>query len=374
VPAPIGTPGEAAPGAEWFRQRGTAQKDEYHAVVTDTAGNIFAAGTSSGSYGYINQGGTDAILAQHFPDGGKGWTRQLGTAGDDKAYDVVTDSAGNIIIVGSTKGNLARNVLGGSDAFVAKYSPSGTRLWVKQFGRVYFDELTSVAIDGSGNIYAAGFSTNFISSEPQAHNDPYLLKLDPNGNLHWEHFEPYYRADSPGFLNVDVRNGLIYAVAATYNELVLMRFAPDGSKHFHTIVQNVFAANDATVDNNGTFLVAAGPGVFRFGSSGMEIFGVNLPGGDSHIRTIEMAPNGDILLGGDYSTFEPSNGHDGFVARSTADGESIWVQRVGRSSRFDQILGVGHAPGGKVVAVGSTADELFTTSQGEQDTILLQYP
>ena len=56
------------------------------------------------------------------------WTKQLGTSSDDYARGVATDSSGNVYVTGYTSGGLDGNTsAGNSDLFVVKYNSSGTK-------------------------------------------------------------------------------------------------------------------------------------------------------------------------------------------------------------------------------------------------------
>ena len=75
---------------------------------------------------------TDAFLAKYDPTGGLLWAEQLGTSTADYSCSVTVDGAGNAFISGYTGGSLGGPSAGGLDAFLAKYDPAGNRLWSDQ--------------------------------------------------------------------------------------------------------------------------------------------------------------------------------------------------------------------------------------------------
>lgn len=121
------------------------------AVVLDHAGNILAAGATG------NPGSGDHFTVAKF-DGATGvelWRRVVdgSTVSNDAANAVAVDGAGNVVAAG----NIA-------DAFtVIKFDGlSGTELWRKEIsGTAGGDNFAyKVAVDGAGNVVAAGVTEN----------------------------------------------------------------------------------------------------------------------------------------------------------------------------------------------------------------------
>ena len=78
-------------------------------------------------------GGTDAFIMQFDGDTGATlWTRQFGTAGNDRAFGIAffdNRVGNNYYVVGETFGAMDGNPnIGGYDAFLVKYNQFGERL------------------------------------------------------------------------------------------------------------------------------------------------------------------------------------------------------------------------------------------------------
>ena len=116
---------DAAGHALWKRQLGTADIDIAHGVATDAAGNVYVTGDTWGSLGGTNRGDYDAWVAKYDGAGRVLWVRQLGTETSDHAYGVATDTAGNVYLTGWTTGSLGGAKRGRLDAWLAKYDAAG---------------------------------------------------------------------------------------------------------------------------------------------------------------------------------------------------------------------------------------------------------
>ncbi|MDC0673977.1 SBBP repeat-containing protein [Nannocystis radixulma] len=173
---------------QWTRQFGSDDNEVAIDAATDAAGNVIVAGNSRGSIdGHVLGGVYDVLLAKYDAQGEKQWIRQFGSSGDDQAYGVTTDSAGNIIVVGYVYGSLDGNVyLGDSDAFVAKFDADGTKLWTRQFGLEYGDYAAAVATDDAGDIYVTGSVSGSLDGNPyHGFGDLLVMKFDADGAKQW---------------------------------------------------------------------------------------------------------------------------------------------------------------------------------------------
>lgn len=145
------------------------------AAAVDAAGNLYEAGGFRGTAVVGNatltsQGGIDSYLAKYTPTGQLAWVRVLGTAGEDYAFDVALDAAGNAYLAGASPGVVAlgNNLVlnggagGAGQAFLIRYSPQGTPEWVQQgtTGSPGLSIASGVGLDASGHVYLTGVYSN----------------------------------------------------------------------------------------------------------------------------------------------------------------------------------------------------------------------
>lgn len=124
----------------------------------DDTGGVYVGGETSGALpGQSGLGGTDAYLRRYSSEGSEIWTHQIGTNDFDRAWGVSEDGGGGLYVTGSTGGVMPGQVaMGDLDAFVGKYDTDGDELWIRQFGTGGFDEAFSVTVDTSGTLYVVG--------------------------------------------------------------------------------------------------------------------------------------------------------------------------------------------------------------------------
>jgi len=203
---------------QWIRQLGattsvpggnTSVGDACNAVTVDGSGNVYCAGSTGSSLGEANGGGgqNDAFVMQLNSSGVVQWIRQLGavtsvpggnTSGNDYCSGVTVDSSGNVYCAGLTQGSLGEaNGGGGSaDAFVMKLNSSGVVQWIRQLGATtsvpggdtsQFDQCMGVTVDGSGNVYCAGYTSSSLGEAEGGggNGDGFAMKLDSSGSLQW---------------------------------------------------------------------------------------------------------------------------------------------------------------------------------------------
>ncbi|MEO7993189.1 MAG: hypothetical protein ABI743_02225 [bacterium] len=135
---------------------------------------------------------------------GTPWIRTWGGGGGEFTYDLATDSAGNLYAAGTFQGTadfdpgvavVSRTSLGFDDVFVSKFNSAGIFQWVATAGSAgEWDQPFCVTPDSSGNVFVSGrfgFTVDFdpgagvVNKTTTGGYDNFLWKLDPSGNLAW---------------------------------------------------------------------------------------------------------------------------------------------------------------------------------------------
>jgi hypothetical protein len=160
--------------------------DVGYAIAADSSGNAYVTGYSysttftgapAGGAQAVNNGGGDAFVAKINANAtGLLYFTFLGGTAYDQGKAIAVDTSGNAYIAGQTAskglamaGAVQTVLAGATDGFVAKLNAAGSVFsYITYLGGTRQDYLTSLALDGSGNVYLAGYtdSVNFPTASP----------------------------------------------------------------------------------------------------------------------------------------------------------------------------------------------------------------
>jgi sugar lactone lactonase YvrE len=158
-------------------------------IAVDASGNAYVASGTSGDFPVTSGafqtsfGGAPAVCPQTWPCGDAVvakidptgstliYSTYLGGSGDDYAYGLAVDSAGNAYVTGVTNstnfpvvpnpGAFQTSLGGGYDIFVTKLNATGSGLIYSTYlGGKYDETVQALAIDSSGDAYVAGGSSS----------------------------------------------------------------------------------------------------------------------------------------------------------------------------------------------------------------------
>lgn len=126
---------------------------------------------------------------------------QLAKDANGNIFAVGYSQGANTFFNGINYGSVGANSLGAQNVFVAKYSPSGSIMWVKLVGSGGDEFGTGITVDPSGDVYVTGYVTygaGVMDFEPgvaaatfTCNYKSFLVKLSNNGNYIWHKVVPY---------------------------------------------------------------------------------------------------------------------------------------------------------------------------------------
>jgi len=333
---------DSAGEKQWTRQMGTRGWDGAYGVSVDGSGNVYVVGeTFGGLDGNTNAGNDDLFVVKYNARGEKQWTRQMGTTSYDGARGVSVDGSGNVYVAGFTDGELDGNTnIGGMDLFVIKYNSEGVKQWTRQMGTTSWDFANGVSVDGGGNVYVAGYTWGSIDGNINVGDeDLFVIKYNSNGVKKWTRQMGTTGLDEATGVSVD-NSGNVYVTGITYYPVA------DSTEGGVDVTQNA-----STIDLFDLFVVKYNSaGVMQWthqmGTSGNDIaMGVSVDG-PGNVYVV-----GDTTGGLDGNT--NSGDYDIFIDKYNSAGVKMWTRQMGTTGD-DVANGVSVDGSGNVYVVGYT--------------------
>ena len=277
----------------------------------------------------------------------------LGSAGTVSFTGQALDARGNTYITGTFQSPLTLapgTVLtsaGGTDSFLAKYTPAGTLDWVLQAGGPNADRIAGVAVDGADNAYIVGDFTSSLQlsgsaglqagvSTSNSSSHLFMAALTPQGRVMWLRQDGSVQAGitsgncTAAGIGLDA-TGNIY-VAGTLSGGPLYFGGLDLTGSTTTAARDYFVVKYQVGTSNAQWARQGGRAAFVSGQT-------------TYVPTLLVAPPGDAYLVG---TFAPGTGafgslplpaepggFDVAVVKYSALGAEQWERRSGGAG-FDR--------------------------------------
>ena len=255
-----------------------AYTDYARAIVVDANGNVLVTGQSPAS-----SSANDYATIAYSNGGTPLWTNRYNGPlnGTDAAYAIAADHSGNVFVTGYSYG-LNSGGLGTYDYATVAYSSAGVSLWTNRYdgSANQSDQATAIGVDGNGNVFVTGGSDGYGTGHDYA-----TIAYANGGTPLWTNF---YNGPKDG------GNNAAQALAIDKNG-------------------NVFVTGQATLTNGYAFPYAT----IGYSRSGVPLWTNLYSGGptsvyDNHPRGIAVDSQGNVFVTGragntslyDYATIK----------------------------------------------------------------------
>ncbi|MDX2054204.1 MAG: SBBP repeat-containing protein [Polyangiaceae bacterium] len=328
---------DATGGTVWTRQWGSPADEGLtggHSLATTWDDTVIVVGNTAGSIdGNRTLGLTDAFATKWAADGTKLWTRQLGTSGADLASGVAVDPVGNLYVAGSSEGTFAGNLSAGkTDAFVAKFDPTGVLQWTRQYGEIGSEWVKAIAVGANGDLWVTGSTTSSWAAVNTGCRDVFIAKIDPSDGTLLGIFQSGTAGDDNGQdLNVDPTGQVL--LTSSWNGSHNCPGGGDGQ------------ARLTKLNPNGAEIWAR-----EWGSSAADT---------PTALAVDDVGSGWVTgytQGGLFGYFS-HGGSDAFLTKFQANGEQVWGRQWG-SPADDRLFDVALLPNEQAELVGFTQGDL----------------
>lgn len=374
----------------WATYYGGSTREWANDVAVDGAGNLVIGGSTTstnfpvtaGAFQTANRGGADAFVLKLDASGARIWATYLGGSKDERSdiypgSDVAVDAGNNIVIIGSTVSTdfpvtsgafQTKKATGATnDAFVAKFTAAGARVWATYYGGKTEDRAYDVTIDSQNNVIFTGTtgSSNFpISSgafqtSTAEGSDAFIVKLTASGARSWATYcgggaydefkcttvdaaDNIYLAGWSASTNFPVTAGVFQTTSGGGNDAIVVKFNSGGGR----VWASYFGGNGGdevdgiAIDAGGSVVIAG------YGSS------TNLP----VVNALQSA-----YAGGNT---------DSFVAKfNSTFTTTVWSTYYGGTGSELTSNGVAKDANGNLAFVGNTTSTNFPVYSAWQSTL-----
>lgn len=186
----------------WAKKAGAFATSSAMSITIDQNQDLIICGSFYSTANFdtttiISNGQSDIFIAKINSSGVWQWVKSFGGSSYDSGNQIFADADNNLYLTGTSVGTFMLdtcqiNGIGGYDAFVAKFSTSGTCLWVKNTLGIGNEKGTCITVSPSGTIYIGGV----YSGDPIVFNDTlnsigqideydFISKFDSLGNSTW---------------------------------------------------------------------------------------------------------------------------------------------------------------------------------------------
>lgn len=234
----------------WGTYFGGNHVDYFFNIDIDNNGQILAAGSTNspndiaitGAFQTIFGGGVnggyigDALAAKFSTNGQRIWSTYYGGNGGERAYAGSVDADNNFFITGltysdtgiATSGTYMDTLPAGNrNAFLAKFTSNGYRVWGTYMGGEEVTEVYSCAADDSLNVYIVGWTRSSIgistagSQQPVygLNGDGFIMKFNRDGDIIWGRYLGGHGSDRAHTCTIDDEANLyIVGNGGSYSE------------------------------------------------------------------------------------------------------------------------------------------------------------
>ena len=351
--------------AQWIAvtgASGTTVKNER--VAVDAAGNVFVAGTFTGTVNFgpsalTAKGNADVFVMKLSSAGVVQWVVSGGGTSAETLNGIFAGADGEVYVTGgffgasATFGALPLAAAGSGssnrDAFLGRVSAAGAWEWVTAAGGSLADQGRALTAAGTGGLWWGG---NFQGSAAVGSN-----QLTSQG------------ATDVFFAQVDAATGAITSSFRTggTGEDAIMALLSDRAEGFYAA-----GSFSSSVSFGSMALASSGVGdgyVARWQKNVQWTWAVPLQGGDDDLVTsLALDAEGRLYAGGYFASESLAAGsstvnnssifsYEGFVARFTSTGTVKWLRGI-QGDNSEYVRGVACVASGALHAVGYTESAL----------------
>jgi hypothetical protein len=146
-------------------------------VVSEESGGAVGIAVDESSNVYVTGGSNNDIVTYKYDSGGnQTWMASYEGSNNDNGEEVTVDGSGNVYVAGFTQTGVGSD----TDFITIKYDSSGNQTWARTLGTTLEENAYGIAVDDSGNVYVTG-----RYRDSNSYSDAVTIKYDSSGNQIW---------------------------------------------------------------------------------------------------------------------------------------------------------------------------------------------
>ena len=342
--------------------------DEAFKLVVDASGNVYVTGYSKGN------NGPDITTIKYNTQGNMQWVMHHNGAGNslDQGNAIALDASNNVIVCGyETTSNFT------TDLVIIKYDNNGTQLWnVVYNGQANGEDVANELItDSQGNVYVIGSVQNAANNSDYA-----VFKYNSAGSQQWLQFYngPSNDNDFGKAITLDASNNILvtgYSFQTNnWFDFLTIKYTNvgvlDWTARYNNAANRYEEANDIVTDPSGNVYVTgqsqatgnnstpADYATIKYDATGTQLWVARYDGGvnaDDRSYAIALDDSLNVYVTG-YSIANTTS--DYVTIKYNNQGNTIWNMRYdGPAGNSDQALAmVVNAANGDVHVTGKSAN------------------
>ena len=350
---------------------GGTSEDRAYSIIQTSDGGFAAAGYTSG-FGAVNW---DIYIVKLDAGGSLQWSRTIGGAWREEAFDLIQTSDGGYAVAGYTH---TFGQTSDEDMYMVKLDSLGTFQWHKAIGAFDFGErnrehANSIIQSNDGGYILAGYTWR----PPNHYYHIYIVKLDSSGSLQWEKILGGPSVDIARSITQTSDGGFAiagYSRTTGADNFYIAKFDENGNLQWNTAVGGTHddRAYSIIQTSDGGYAIAGETLSFTFSGANQSMYIVKLDstgtlqwtrvvGGTQTDRAYDIIQSSD----GGYMVTGHTNSHASqsinrvYIVKLNENGELQWSKTVGgtwsESSRsITQTIDGGFTTAGFTLSYGTT--------------------
>jgi Secretion system C-terminal sorting domain/Beta-propeller repeat len=289
------------------------------------------------------------------------WAKRIGGTSSEAGNSIVVDDSGNVYTTGvfdgtndfdPGAGTSYLTSAGFNDIFISKLDAVGNFLWAKSIGGTNYDLGSSIALDGSGNVYTTGYFEGTADFDPGVgisnltsvgSYDIFISKLDASGNFLW--------AKNMGGTSFDFGNSIV--LDGSGNVYITGYFLGIANFNLGTGTNILTSSGGMDIfisklDTAGNFLWVKSMG----GTSGDRSNSIALDGSGNVYTTGSFQGTADFDPGAGTSNLTSTGSNpDIFISKLDTAGNFLWAKSIG-GTQIDEGISIVVDGSGNVYTTG----------------------